>query len=61
MAVINPLLGLGVLAADVALSQTLSHAFAFDYAITGSWAHPRIERRGSDQSKMNHTPAAASP
>lgn len=60
-AVINPLLGLGVLAADVALSQTLSHAFAFDYAITGSWAHPRIERRGSDQSKMNHTPAAASP
>ncbi|MEX3548010.1 MAG: AsmA-like C-terminal region-containing protein [Burkholderia sp.] len=58
-AVINPLLGLGVLAANLALSQTLSHAFAFDYAITGSWAHPRIQRVGGDRGKMDHTPADA--
>lgn len=58
-AVINPLLGLGVLAANLALSQTLSHAFAFDYVITGSWAHPRIQRVGGDRGKMDRTPADA--
>ncbi|MEX3581827.1 MAG: AsmA-like C-terminal region-containing protein [Burkholderia sp.] len=58
-AVINPLLGLGVLAANLALSQTLSHAFAFDYAITGSWAHVRIQRVGSDRGKMDPKPADA--
>lgn len=58
-AVINPLLGLGVLAADVALSQTLSRAFAVDYAITGSWAHPHIERVRGDRGKMIHAPADA--
>ncbi|KAF1055772.1 MAG: hypothetical protein GAK41_00339 [Burkholderia gladioli] len=55
-AVINPLLGLGVLAANLALSQTLAHAFAFDYAITGSWAHPRIQRVSGDRGKMVRTP-----
>ncbi|MGS0896196.1 YhdP family phospholipid transporter [Burkholderia stagnalis] len=58
-AVINPLLGVGVLAANYALSETLSHAFALDYAITGSWAHPHIERVRGDQGKMNHGPADA--
>ncbi|RBL67668.1 hypothetical protein C3E98_030650, partial [Pseudomonas sp. MWU13-2625] len=58
-AIINPLLGVGVLAANYALSETLSHAFALDYAITGSWAHPHIERVRGDQGKMNHGPAAA--
>ncbi|CAN0618652.1 conserved protein of unknown function [Burkholderia multivorans] len=56
-AIINPLLGVGVLAADLALSQTLRHAFALDYRITGSWAHPHIERVRGDQGKMNHAPA----
>ncbi|WP_323121827.1 YhdP family protein [Burkholderia alba] len=58
-AVINPLLGLGVLAADLALSQTLSHALAMNYAITGSWAHPHIERVGNDRGKMDHDHAPA--
>ncbi|NIF42668.1 DUF3971 domain-containing protein, partial [Burkholderia sp. Tr-862] len=58
-AIINPLLGVGVLAANYALSETLSHAFALDYAITGSWAHPHIERVRGDQGKMNHGPADA--
>ncbi|HDR9844829.1 TPA: DUF3971 domain-containing protein, partial [Burkholderia multivorans] len=58
-AVINPLLGVGVLAADFALSQTLQHAFALDYAITGSWAHPHIERVRGDQGKMNRDAAEA--
>lgn len=58
-AIVNPLLGLGVLAADLALSQTLQHAFALDYAITGSWAHPHVERVRGDQGKMNHDAAGA--
>jgi uncharacterized protein YhdP len=58
-AIVNPLLGVGVLAANYALSQTLSHAFALDYAITGSWAHPHIERVRGDQGKMDHGPADA--
>ncbi|MGE8331874.1 MAG: AsmA-like C-terminal region-containing protein, partial [Paraburkholderia nemoris] len=51
--VINPLLGLGALVADVAFSQTVSHAFARDYAITGSWSKPHVERVRSDRGKMD--------
>jgi uncharacterized protein YhdP len=58
-AIVNPVLGLGVLAADVALSQTLQHAFARDYAVTGSWAHPHIERVHGDQGKMDRDAAGS--
>ncbi|MDR5778476.1 AsmA-like C-terminal region-containing protein [Caballeronia sp. LZ065] len=57
-AVINPLLGLGVLAADIALSASIRKAFAVDYAITGSWTKPVVQRLKSDQGKIE-TPAAA--
>ncbi|RQR58466.1 DUF3971 domain-containing protein [Burkholderia sp. Bp9125] len=61
-AIINPLLGVGVLAANVALSETLQRAFAMDYTINGSWAHPHIERVRGDQGKMNRdAPGTASP
>ncbi|RDS98219.1 hypothetical protein DWU95_43845, partial [Burkholderia contaminans] len=52
-------LGVGVLAANNALSGTLARAFALDYAITGSWAHPHIGRVRGDQGKMHHGPADA--
>ncbi|RFU45875.1 YhdP family protein [Paraburkholderia sp. DHOC27] len=52
-AVINPLIGLAALAADFALSQSISHAFAIDYAITGPWAKPHIERVHGDRGKMD--------
>ncbi|SAK65251.1 hypothetical protein AWB78_02304 [Caballeronia calidae] len=57
-AVINPLLGLGALAADLALSASIQKAFALDYSITGSWSKPVIQRLGGDQGKIE-TPAAA--
>ncbi|SAL64554.1 hypothetical protein AWB74_03486 [Caballeronia arvi] len=57
-AVINPLLGLGVLAADIALSASIQKAFARDYSITGSWSKPVIQRLNGDQGKIE-TPAAA--
>ncbi|CAB3769857.1 hypothetical protein LMG29542_06207 [Paraburkholderia humisilvae] len=56
--IVNPLFGLGALAADIALSQSLEHAFVFDYAITGSWAKPHVERVHDDRGKMNGVPAA---
>ncbi len=57
-AVINPLLGLGALAADIALSQSISKAFALDYSIIGSWQKPIVQRLHGDQGKIQ-TPAAA--
>ncbi|MBU6487052.1 MAG: DUF3971 domain-containing protein, partial [Burkholderiales bacterium] len=50
--VVNPLLGLGALVANVALSQSISRAFAHDYSVTGSWSHPLVERLTSDRGKM---------
>lgn len=56
--VINPLLGLGALVADLAFSQSVQHAFAREYAITGSWSKPHVERVKSDRGKMD-VPASA--
>ncbi len=50
--VVNPLFGLGALVANVALSQSIAHAFAHDYAVTGSWSHPLVERVAADRGKM---------
>jgi uncharacterized protein (TIGR02099 family) len=58
-AIINPLFGLGALVADIALSQSISKAFAMDYAITGSWSKPHVERVHSDRGKMDATVPSA--
>lgn len=59
-AVVNPLFGLGALVADFALSHTLESTFTLDYAITGSWSKPHVERLRGDQGKMDaQSPAAA--
>lgn len=57
-ALINPLLGLGTLAADLLLSKSIGKAFTIDYSITGSWSKPVIQRVKGDQGKIE-TPAAA--
>lgn len=51
--VINPLIGLAALVADFALSKSISKAFALDYAITGPWSKPHVERVRSDRGKMD--------
>ncbi|MFT0169883.1 YhdP family protein [Paraburkholderia mimosarum] len=59
-AIINPFLGLGALVGDIVLSHTLEHAFAMDFAITGPWSKPHVERLHGDQGKMNaQAPATA--
>ncbi|MBP0591032.1 TIGR02099 family protein [Paraburkholderia sp. LEh10] len=60
-AVINPLLGLAALIGDIALSHSLEHAFAIDYAITGSWAKPHVERLHGDRGNMNAPATVAAP
>ena len=57
--VINPLFGLAALVADFALSQSISKAFALDYAITGPWSKPHIERVHGDRGKMDLPASAA--
>ena len=57
-AVVNPLLGLGALAADFALSHTVESTFAFDYAITGRWSKPQVQRLRDDRGKIK-TPVPA--
>ncbi len=51
--IVNPLLGLGAFVANLALSQSIAHAFATQYAITGSWSHPHVERVAGDRGKMS--------
>ncbi|MBN3806491.1 DUF3971 domain-containing protein, partial [Paraburkholderia sp. Ac-20336] len=51
--VVNPLIGLGALIADIALTHGVSHVFAREYAITGSWAKPHIERVTTERGKMD--------
>ncbi|CAH2779797.1 MAG: FIG005080: Possible exported protein [uncultured Caballeronia sp.] len=60
-AVINPLLGLGALAADLALSASIQKAFEVDYSITGSWTKPVVQRLHSDQGKIESPAAAGAP
>ncbi|WP_233800029.1 YhdP family protein [Paraburkholderia sp. HP33-1] len=51
--IINPLIGLGALVADVAFSHGVSQVFAREYAITGSWTHPHVERVTTERGKID--------
>jgi uncharacterized protein YhdP len=57
-AIVNPLLGLGTLVADLVLSKSIGHAFSRDYSITGPWSKPVVQRVKDDQGKIE-TPAEA--
>ncbi|OLL33238.1 DUF3971 domain-containing protein, partial [Burkholderia sp. SRS-W-2-2016] len=52
-AVVNPLIGLGALVADIALTHSVSHVFAREYAITGSWTQPHVQRVTTERGKMD--------
>jgi uncharacterized protein YhdP len=51
--VVNPLIGLGALIADIALTHGVSQVFAREYAITGSWSKPHVERVTTERGKMD--------
>jgi uncharacterized protein YhdP len=44
MAVINPVVGVGVLLANKILSDPLDKLVSFDYNVSGSWADPKVEK-----------------
>ncbi|MFA4969220.1 MAG: YhdP family protein [Sulfuritalea sp.] len=47
----NPLAGAVVWAAQKILRDPLDQAFAFEYAVTGSWADPKVEKLGQAPQK----------
>jgi uncharacterized protein YhdP len=51
--IVNPLIGLGALIADIAFSQGVQHVFARDYMITGSWSKPHVERVTTERGKID--------
>jgi uncharacterized protein (TIGR02099 family) len=42
----NPLLAIPAVIAQQILKDPLGHIFAFDYAVTGSWADPKVDKLG---------------
>ncbi|MDR2001350.1 MAG: hypothetical protein LBP94_07470, partial [Zoogloeaceae bacterium] len=44
MVVVNPIFGVAIWLLDKVLGNPLDKAFAFNYAITGSWAEPKVEK-----------------
>ena len=47
----NPIAGAVVWAAQKILKDPLDQAFAFEYAVTGSWADPKVEKIGQPPTK----------
>ena len=47
----NPIAGAVVWAAQKILRDPLDQAFAFEYAVTGSWADPKVEKLGQTPQK----------
>ncbi|KAF0164036.1 MAG: hypothetical protein FD157_2401 [Rhodocyclaceae bacterium] len=47
----NPIAGAVVWAAQKILKDPLDQAFAFEYAVTGSWADPKVEKLGQTPQK----------
>ncbi len=44
LALLNPVVGLGTLIAQRLLRDPLGQIFAYEYAVTGHWADPKVER-----------------
>ena len=44
VAIVNPLVGAAALIAQWVLKNPLGQLFAYEYAVTGSWAEPKVER-----------------
>jgi uncharacterized protein YhdP len=58
---VNPLFVIPAAIAQRILKDPLSHIFAFNYAITGTWANPEVAKRGVEPSEANSSrpPAGA--
>ena len=52
----NPVAGAVVWAAQKILKDPLDQAFAFEYAVTGSWADPKVDKLGQIAQKIVEEP-----
>ena len=53
---INPVAGVVAYVAQQALSDPIEKLFAFNYAITGSWADPKVEKLAGRSAAANPQP-----
>jgi uncharacterized protein (TIGR02099 family) len=52
--VVNPLLAIPAAIAQKILKDPLGQIFAFDYAVTGGWAEPQVERLGVETQPLEN-------
>jgi uncharacterized protein YhdP len=51
LALLNPVVGVGVWVAQKLLKDPIGQMFAFEYAITGSWEDPQVEKLKTPQAR----------
>ena len=56
LAFVNPLLVFPAAIAQKILKDPLGHIFAFNYSVTGSWADPKVAKRGIEAHEVEHPP-----
>ena len=56
IALVNPLLAIPAAIAQKILKDPLGHIFAFDYAVTGSWTDPKVEKLGIEARAVDAPP-----
>jgi uncharacterized protein (TIGR02099 family) len=59
IALLNPLVGLGAFLTQRLLRDPIGQIFAFEYAITGSWDDPKVEKLGGPQQQSAAVDAEA--
>ncbi|HVL35552.1 MAG TPA: AsmA-like C-terminal region-containing protein, partial [Burkholderiales bacterium] len=56
IALVNPLLAIPAAIAQKILRDPLGHIFAFDYAVSGGWSDPKVERVGVEAQAAESPP-----
>lgn len=56
IALLNPLLAIPAAIAQKILKDPLGHIFAFNYAVTGSWSDPKVEKVGYEARALDVPP-----
>jgi uncharacterized protein YhdP len=56
IALVNPLLAIPAAIMQKILKDPLGHIFAFDYAVSGGWSDPKVERIGVEAQALDMPP-----
>ncbi|MCL2525075.1 MAG: TIGR02099 family protein [Betaproteobacteria bacterium] len=60
-ALVNPVVGVGVLVANTVLKRPLSQLFSYRYHVTGSWSDPQVVKTGQSEEHKHDFEAGAHP